>query len=125
MRLLARTLRFGAFALLVAFLIVPQRFAPLFAPLTEYGAPPIYDQGSLLNLALAQLGTVFLATALSAIVAISLAIFVTRSRGAEFLPQRLVSLQVRSQELAVDLQLRGRNVVQLLHHRVSRTEVVD
>ncbi|MGA2779787.1 MAG: ABC transporter permease [Steroidobacteraceae bacterium] len=86
MRLLARTLRFGAFALLVAFLIVPQRFAPLFAPLTEYGAPPIYDQGSLLNLALAQLGTVFLATALSAIVAISLAIFVTRSRGAEFLP---------------------------------------
>ena len=33
-------LRFAALGLLVAFLVAPQRFAPLFAPLTQYGAPP-------------------------------------------------------------------------------------
>ncbi len=86
MALLARLLRVAAFCLLAAFLLFPQRFAPLFAPLTEYGAPPIYDQGSLLALALAQLGTVFLAAAASTIVAVTLAVFVTRRSGAEFLP---------------------------------------
>ena len=58
---LATLLRVAAVVVLVAFLAVPQRFAPLFAPFTEYGAPPIYDQGSLLALALAHLGIVFLA----------------------------------------------------------------
>jgi osmoprotectant transport system permease protein len=79
-------LRLAAFGLLVAFLTVPQRFAPLFVPFTEYGAPPIYDQGSLLMLALAHLGTVFLATAASTAVAVTLGILVTRRSGAEFLP---------------------------------------
>jgi osmoprotectant transport system permease protein len=79
-------LRLAAFGLLVAFLTVPQRFAPLFVPFTEYGAPPIYDQGSLLALALAHLGTVFLATAASTAVAVTLGILVTRRSGAEFLP---------------------------------------
>jgi osmoprotectant transport system permease protein len=82
----ATLLRLAAFALLLAFLTVPQRFAPLFAPFTEYGAPPIYDQGNLLMLALAHIGTVFLATAASAIVAVGLGILVTRPSGAEFLP---------------------------------------
>ncbi len=86
MRRLAQLLRIAAFGLLAAFLVFPQRFAPLFAPLTEYGAPPIYDQGSLLALALAQLGTVFVAAAASTIVAVTLAILVTRRSGAEFLP---------------------------------------
>jgi len=79
-------LRLAALALLLAFLIVPQRFAPLFAPFTEYGAPPIYDQGSLPMLALAHLATVFAATAVSAIVAVGLGILVTRPGGSEFLP---------------------------------------
>lgn len=79
-------LRLAAFGLLVAFLTVPQRFAAVFAPLTEYGAPPIYDQGSLLALALAHLGTVFAAAAASTIVAVGLGILVTRASGAEFLP---------------------------------------
>ncbi len=79
-------LRLAAFALLVAFLTVPQRFAPLFAPFTEYGAPPIYDQGSLWMLALAHLGTVFLAAAASTVVAVGLGILVTRASGAAFLP---------------------------------------
>ena len=79
-------LRFAALALLLAFLTMPQRFAPLFVPFTEYGAPPIYDQGSLLALAAAHLGTVFLAAAASTLVAVALGIFVTRPGGVEFLP---------------------------------------
>jgi osmoprotectant transport system permease protein len=82
----ATVLRLGAFALLVSFLLVPQRFAPLFEPLTQYGAPPIYDQGNLLALALAHLGTVCLAAAASALVAVTLGILVTRPGGREFLP---------------------------------------
>jgi osmoprotectant transport system permease protein len=82
----AGILRAVALGLLVAFLIWPQRFAPLFAPLTQYGAPPIYDQGNLLTLALAQLGTVCCAALASTLVAVGLGILVTRPSGAEFLP---------------------------------------
>jgi osmoprotectant transport system permease protein len=82
----ATLLRFGALGLLVAFLFAPQAFAPLFAPLTQYGAPPIYDQGNLAVLALAQLGTVCLAAAASTLVAVGLGILVTRPSGAQFLP---------------------------------------
>jgi osmoprotectant transport system permease protein len=82
----ASVLRFAALGLLIAFLIFPQRFAPLFAPLTQYGAPPIYDQGNLLVLALAQLGTVCAAAAASTAVAVGLGILVTRPSGAQFLP---------------------------------------
>ena len=86
MRGIGMTLRLGALALLVAFLVTPQSFAPLFAPLTEYGAPPIYDQGNLLMLALAHLGTVFLAAGASTLLAVTLGILVTRRGGADFLP---------------------------------------
>lgn len=79
-------LRLAALVLLVAFLVVPQSFAPLFAPLTQYGAPPIYDQGNLLSLALAQLATVCLAASASTAVAVTLGILVTRPSGAQFLP---------------------------------------
>jgi osmoprotectant transport system permease protein len=82
----ANVLRIAALAALVAFLARPQSFAPLFVPFTEYGAPPIYDQGNLMMLALAQLGTVLLAAAASSIVAVALGILVTRPNGAEFLP---------------------------------------
>jgi osmoprotectant transport system permease protein len=83
---LANILRLSALTLLVVFLLFPQSFAPLFAPLTQYGAPAIYDQGNLLSLALAQLGTVCVATAASTLVACGLGILVTRPSGAEFLP---------------------------------------
>jgi osmoprotectant transport system permease protein len=69
----ALALRVAAVGLLVAFLVAPQRFAPVFTPLTEYGA-------------LAHLGTVFLAAAASTAVAVGLAILVTRASGAQFLP---------------------------------------
>jgi osmoprotectant transport system permease protein len=82
----ALLLRISAYALLAAFLLTPQTFAPLFAPLSQHGAPAIYDQGNLLSLALAQLGTVLLAAAASTFVAVGLGILVTRSSGAEFLP---------------------------------------
>jgi osmoprotectant transport system permease protein len=82
----ALVLRISAAGLLAAFLLTPQSFAPLFAPLSQHGAPAIYDQGNLLTLALAQLGTVLLAAAASTIVAVGLGILVTRASGAEFLP---------------------------------------
>jgi len=82
----ANFLRLGALALLLTFLLFPQTFAPLFAPLTHYGAPPIYDQGNLLSLALAQLATVLLAAAASTVAAVGLGILVTRRAGAQFLP---------------------------------------
>jgi osmoprotectant transport system permease protein len=84
-RSVANILRIAALAALLAFLATPQSFARLFEPFTEYGAPPIYDQGNLMMLALAQLGTVLLAAAASSIVAVGLGILVTRPRGAEFL----------------------------------------
>ncbi len=82
----ATLLRLAALTLLLAFLCFPQRFAPLFAPLTPNGAPPIYDQGNLLSLALAQLATVCLAAAASTLVGVGLGILVTRPAGAQFLP---------------------------------------
>lgn len=86
MRSAANVVRIAALAALLAFLATPQSFARLFAPFTEYGAPPIYDQGNLMILALAQLGTVLLAAAASGLVAVGLGILVTRPGGAEFLP---------------------------------------
>jgi osmoprotectant transport system permease protein len=86
MRRIPTLLRVTALGLLVAFLITPQSFAPLFAPLTQYGAPPIYDQGNLLTLALAHVGTVCLAALASSLVAVALGILVTRPSGAQFLP---------------------------------------
>src|SRR5215471_3005015 len=82
----ANLLRVAAFALLLTFLLSPQSFAPLFAPLTHYGAPAIYDQCNLLSLALAQLATVLCAAAASTVVAVGLGILVTRPAGAQFLP---------------------------------------
>jgi osmoprotectant transport system permease protein len=82
----AAVLRIAAIGLLAAFLLAPQSFAPLFAPLAQPGAPAIYDQGNLLALALAHLGTVLLAAAASTLIAVGLGILVTRASGAEFLP---------------------------------------
>jgi len=79
-------LRLAALGMLVAFLLTPHSFAPLFQPLTEYGAPAIYDQGNLLRLALAQIGTVLCAVAASTLLAVALGIAVTRAGGAQFLP---------------------------------------
>ncbi|MCW6507116.1 ABC transporter permease [Lichenifustis flavocetrariae] len=78
--------RAGGLLLLAALVFMPRWFEPLLRPLTENGAPAIYNQGSLLDLTLAHLGLVAVASIASAILALTLGIFVTRPSGAEFLP---------------------------------------
>jgi osmoprotectant transport system permease protein len=85
-RAVSRLARLAILVVLVAFLCWPQWFAPVFRPLTQNGAPPIYNQGSLLTLTLDHLAIVAVATLAAALVAITLAIVVTRPAGREFLP---------------------------------------
>lgn len=79
-------LRLVALALLVGFLVAPERFAFVFEPLTRHGAPAIYTQSDLLGLAIAHLAIVAAAVGAATVLAVSLAILVTRPIGAEFLP---------------------------------------
>lgn len=71
---------------LLAFLMVPTAFAPLFQPFTRNSAPAIYTQTSLLSLTLSHLAIVAVAVAGSTLVGLTLAILVTRKAGREFLP---------------------------------------
>ena len=73
-------------AVLLTLVLAPDVFEPLFRPLTENGAPAIYNQGSLLSLTLAHLSLVAVASLVSTAVALALGIFVTRPSGLEFLP---------------------------------------
>lgn len=73
-------------ALLLAFLLAPASFAPLFQPFTRNDAPAIYTQTSLLSLTLSHLGIVAIAVAASTMVGLGLAILVTRPAGRDFLP---------------------------------------
>jgi osmoprotectant transport system permease protein len=85
-RWVPRLLRLAALALLVAFITEPQWFEPVFKPLNENNAPVIYNRGSLLSLTLSHLRTVAIATVAATVLALALAILVTRPFGAEFLP---------------------------------------
>lgn len=78
--------RLVVLALLVAFVVSPQTFEWVFLPLTKNGQPAIYVQNSLLSLTLSHLTFVAIATVASTLVAVGLAIVVTRPFGAEFLP---------------------------------------
>lgn len=78
--------RLGALGLLLLLVLVPGFFAPFFRLLTENGAPPIYDQASLLDLTLDHIGLVAGSTAVSAVAGVLLGILVTRPAGREFLP---------------------------------------
>jgi osmoprotectant transport system permease protein len=86
MKWLPTIARLALLALLVAFVTSPGWFEPLLKPLTENNAPAIYNQGNLLTLTLLHLRTVAIATLGAIIVAVGLAILVTRPFGAEFLP---------------------------------------
>ncbi|WP_289080993.1 ABC transporter permease [uncultured Sulfitobacter sp.] len=79
-------LRAGLLALLLALVLRPDWFAQLFAPLAPAGGPVIYARSSLLSLSLSHLGLVALASVAATLVAVTLAIFVTRPVGASFLP---------------------------------------
>lgn len=71
---------------LLAFLLAPATFAPLFQPFTRNNAPAIYQQTSILSLTLSHLAIVAAAVAASTAVGLALAILVTRRAGREFLP---------------------------------------
>ncbi|MBB5702468.1 osmoprotectant transport system permease protein [Ochrobactrum daejeonense] len=85
-RLLSLLPRIALLAVLLLFLLYPHLFEPVFRPLVENGAPAIYDRANLMTLTLQHLGLVALATSGSALLAIAMAILVTRRQGAEFLP---------------------------------------
>jgi osmoprotectant transport system permease protein len=79
-------LRALAVAALAAFLMRPELFSPLLAPLCDAGQPVIYHRASLFSLTLSHLSTVAISIGGATIVGVGLAILVTRPIGAEFLP---------------------------------------
>ena len=79
-------IRLTALGLLAALVLRPDLFAPLFAPFAPEGGPVIYDRTPLLALALGHLGLVAIACGLATVLAVSLAVLVTRPGGAEFQP---------------------------------------
>jgi osmoprotectant transport system permease protein len=79
-------IRLIVLAVLIAFVVSPHSFEWLFLPMTKNGQPAIYVQNSLLNLTISHLLIVAIATVASTLVAVGLAIVVTRPFGAEFLP---------------------------------------
>ncbi|THK39118.1 ABC transporter permease [Ensifer sp. MPMI2T] len=83
---LPKLVRMAVLLLLLVFLLQPSWFEPLLRPLVQQNAPAIYNQGSLFWLTVLHLRTVFVATLAAALVAVALAILVTRKAGAEFLP---------------------------------------
>jgi osmoprotectant transport system permease protein len=79
-------IRLVVLALLVAFLVSPESFAFVFQPLARPNQPVIYNQGNLLDLTFNHLAIVAAAMVVATLVAVGLAILVTRPFGAEFLP---------------------------------------
>ncbi len=82
----ANILRVIVVCLLLTLVLRPEWFEPVFAPFSPSGAPVIYTRASLLSLSLSHLGIVALASVAAIIVAVLLAILVTRPRGQAFLP---------------------------------------
>ncbi|HEV7291438.1 ABC transporter permease [Devosia sp. RR2S18] len=79
-------LRLVALVVLLAFLVSPQSFSAFFALFAGPRQPAIYEQGAILDLTLNHLAIVAAATFAATLVAVGLAIIVTRPFGAEFLP---------------------------------------
>jgi len=87
MRFLAANLfRLLALTLLLVMLFRPEWLTPILAPLTKFGASPIYTQNSLPSLALSHLELIVVSIGASGILAVLGGIFVTRPSGADFLP---------------------------------------
>lgn len=72
--------------ILVTFVVAPELFTPILALFAQSRQPPIYNQGNLLDITLNHLAIVAGASLASTIIAVSLAVAVTRPFGAEFLP---------------------------------------
>lgn len=73
-------------AVLLAFLLFPEAFAPLLRPFAPAAGPVIYDRANLLGLAGAHLALVVLAILPSALIAVGMAVWVTRPGREEALP---------------------------------------
>jgi osmoprotectant transport system permease protein len=86
MNLPALLARLAALAALLALVLKPELFKPILEPLTENGAPAVYNQGSLLDLTLAHLGLTAGASLAATALALLMGVFVTREAGSEFLP---------------------------------------
>ena len=82
----ANALRLAVLVLLGALVVHPQWFEVFFAPLAPMGGPVMYERASLLSLSLNHLGLVFAASGAATLVAVALAILVTRPAGAAFRP---------------------------------------
>ncbi|CAM3257612.1 osmoprotectant transport system permease protein [Paracoccus aminovorans] len=67
-------------------ILFPALFEPLLRPFAPAGGPVIYDRASLAGLTASHLALVALAMIPSTLIALALAILVTRPAGAEFLP---------------------------------------
>jgi osmoprotectant transport system permease protein len=78
-------LRLLALVLLVWLVVQPSAFSGVFGGFVRPGQPVIYNQGSLLTITISHLLIVLGAIVASAVIAISLAILVTRPFGADFL----------------------------------------
>ena len=83
---LATIFRAALVALLLALVLKPMWFTWAFAPFAPANGPIIYERASLLSLSLSHLGLVALASSVATLVAVALAILVTRPAGAAFLP---------------------------------------
>ena len=83
---IGNVIRLIVLGLLVLLLAKPELFSGFFSLFTKNGQPAIYNQGSLFDITLNHLGIVLAATLASTIIAVGLAIIVTRPFGAEFLP---------------------------------------
>lgn len=79
-------LRLVLIALLLALVLLPEWFVWAFAPFAPDGGPVIYQRASLLSLSLSHLGLVAAASLASTVLAVTLAILVTRPAGAAFRP---------------------------------------
>lgn len=79
-------IRLIVFLGLVLFLANPDLFSGFFGLFARSNQPAIYNQGSLFDITLNHLGIVFTATLAATVIAVGLAIVVTRPFGAEFLP---------------------------------------
>ena len=82
----ANALRLAVLVLLVALVVRPQWFEVFFSPLAPAGGPVMYERASLLSLSLNHLGLVIAASGAATVVAVALAVLVTRPAGAAFRP---------------------------------------
>src|SRR5690606_11506328 len=79
-------IRLAVLVLMIWLVVDPSAFMEFFALFARNGQPAIYNQGSLLVITASHLLIVLVAISASAVLAIGLAILVTRPFGAEFLP---------------------------------------